>query len=870
MVDRKTSGDKPLSVPSKTLTLKPRVETGTVRQSFSHGRTKQVVVEKRGKRRLPGEAPAPETHAPEPVAAKAAPAKAPLARPAASPPAQPRNASGVVLRTLTEDERSARASALADAKVRDIEERKIAEEEAKRRASKEGIEQAEREAAEARRKAEEDRHRQDEEAKRKAELEAKKRFGETETARPAAAPAARPAIIPASRAPGIAAEIEEDEGPRQVRRGPGGALRPAAAPKTTHKPAPQKQRGRLTVVTALNADDVRERSIASFRRRTQRLKGHAANEPKEKLIREVTIPEAITIQELANRMTERAVDVIRLLMKQGAMHKITDVIDADTAQLIAEEMGHTVKRVAASDVEEGLFDVVDDSTDTEPRSPVVTVMGHVDHGKTSLLDALRHANVVSGEAGGITQHIGAYQVTSPESGKKITFIDTPGHAAFTAMRARGAKVTDIVVLVVAADDGVMPQTVEAINHAKAAKVPMIVAINKIDKPDAKPERVRTELLQHEVQVESLGGDVVDVEVSAKNKTNLDRLLEMIALQADLLDLKTNAERPAEGTVIEAKLDRGRGPVATVLVQRGTLRVGDIVVAGAEMGRVRALISDQGETIDEAGPSVPVEVLGFNGPPEAGDRLAVVDNEARARQVTSYRAHQKRENAAASISGMRGSLEQMMSQLKTSGRKEFPLIVKADVQGSLEAILGSLEKLGTEEVAARILHAGVGGISESDVTLAEGFNAAIIGFSVRANKEAAAAAKRNGIEIRYYNIIYDLVDDVKKAMSGLLAPTLRETMLGNAQILEVFNISKVGKVAGCRVTDGTVERGANVRLIRDNVVVHEGKLSTLKRFKDEVKEVQAGQECGMAFENYGDMRVGDVIECYRVETIQRSL
>lgn len=880
MVDTKTPGDKTLSVPTKTLTLKPRVETGTVRQSFSHGRTKQVVVEKRGKRRVGGDGPVTETHAPEPVVAKVAPppVKAPLGRPAA--PAQPRNAgSGVVLRTLTEDERSARASALADAKVRDVEERRQAEEDAKRRASKEGIEQAEREAAEARRKAEEERHRQEEELKRKAELEAKKRFGEAE-AKPAAttttttttttATAAR-AAVPVARAPGVAADAsDEDEGPRQIRRGPGGAARPVIAPKPTAKPAPQKQRGRLTVVTALTADDVRERSIASFRRRTQRLKGHAANEPKEKLIREVVIPEAINIQELANRMSERAVDVIRLLMKQGAMHKITDVIDADTAQLIAEELGHTVKRVAASDVEEGLFDVVDNSTDTEPRSPVVTVMGHVDHGKTSLLDALRHANVVSGEAGGITQHIGAYQVTSPESGKKITFIDTPGHAAFTAMRARGAKVTDIVILVVAADDGVMPQTIEAINHAKAAKVPMIVAINKIDKPDAKPERVRTELLQYEVQVESLGGDVVDVEVSAKNKTNLDKLLEMIALQAEILDLKTNASRPAEGTVIEAKLDRGRGPVATVLVQRGTLQVGDIVVAGAEMGRVRALINDQGETIDEAGPSVPVEVLGFNGPPEAGDRLAVVENEARARQVTSYRAHQKRENAAASISGMRGSLEQMMSQLKTSGRKDFPLIIKADVQGSLEAILGSLEKLGTDEVAARILHAGVGGISESDVTLAEGFNAAIIGFSVRANKEAAAAAKRNGIEIRYYNIIYDLVDDIKKAMSGLLAPTLRETMLGNAQILEVFNISKVGKVAGCRVTDGTVERGANVRLIRDNVVVHEGKLSTLKRFKDEVKEVQSGQECGMAFENYGDMRVGDVIECYRVETIQRSL
>lgn len=892
MVDTKTPDDKKLSVPSKTLSLKPRVETGTVRQSFSHGRSKQVVVEKRGKRRIDG---SPEPQAPT-VVAKPAPA-APA--PAPSRPGPQRNAgSGVVLRTLTEDERSARASALADAKVREVEERRQAEEEAQRRSVREAAERAEREAAESRRKAEEERHRHEDEAKRKAETEAKKRFGEGEqsasAARPAAAASAtsaprsattttRPAATttrpgtttarpagPPARAPGVAAGPDEDDGPRQIRRGPGGAARPVVAPKPTHKPGPQKERGRLTVVTALNADEVRERSIASFRRRTQRLKGHAANEPKEKLIREVIIPEAITIQELANRMAERAVDVIRMLMKQGAMHKITDVIDADTAQLIAEELGHTVKRVAASDVEEGLFDAVDDSNDTETRSPVVTVMGHVDHGKTSLLDALRHANVVSGEAGGITQHIGAYQVVSPESGKKITFIDTPGHAAFTAMRARGAKVTDIVVLVVAADDGVMPQTIEAINHAKAARVPIIVAINKIDKPDAKPERVRTELLQHEVQVESFGGDVVDVEVSAKNKTNLDKLLEMIALQAEILDLKTNSERPAEGTVIEAKLDRGRGPVATVLVQRGTLRVGDIIVAGAEMGRVRALISDQGETVQEAGPSVPVEVLGFNGPPEAGDRLAVVENEARARQVTSYRAHQKRENAAASISGMRGSLEQMMSQLKTAGRKEFPLIIKADVQGSLEAILGSLEKLGTDEVAARILHAGVGGISESDVTLAEGFNAAIIGFSVRANKEAAAAAKRNGIEIRYYNIIYDLVDDVKKAMSGLLAPTLRETMLGNASILEIFNISKVGKVAGCRVTDGTVERGANVRLIRDNVVVHEGKLSTLKRFKDEVKEVQSGQECGMAFENYHDMRAGDVIECYRVETIQRSL
>src|SRR5881394_2995560 len=666
MVDTKSPGDKTLSVPTKTLTLKPRVETGTVRQSFSHGRTKQVVVEKRGKRRIPGEAPATEAPAAEP--AKATAAKATLTRPA-TPSAPPRAASGVVLRTLTEDERTARASALADAKMRDVEERRLAEEEAKRRNSREGIEQAEREAAEARRKAEEERHRQDEEAKRKAELEAKKRFGEAEAR---AATTAR--AIPAARAPGIAADIsDEDEGPRQIRRGPGGALRPAAAPKTTAKPAPQKQRGRLTLVTALNADDVRERSIASFRRRTQRLKGHAANEPKEKLVREVIIPEAITIQELANRMTERAVDVIRLLMKQGQMAKITDVIDADMAQLIAEELGHSVKRVAESDVEEGLFDAADDPASLSPRPPVVTIMGHVDHGKTSLLDAIRSTDVVAGEAGGITQHIGAYQVTSPSHGK-ITFIDTPGHAAFTAMRARGAKVTDIVVLVVAADDGVMPQTVEAINHAKQAKVPMIVAINKVDKPDAKPERVRTELLQHEVQVESLGGDVVDVELSATKKTNIDKLLEMIGLQAEILDLKANPTRPAEGTVIEAKLDRGRGPVATVLVQRGTLRLGDIVVAGAEWGRVRALVSDTGTPVETATPSTPVEVLGFAGTPEASDRLAVVESEARAREVTAYRARQRRDKMAARATGMRGSLEQMMSQLKTAGRKDLALII----------------------------------------------------------------------------------------------------------------------------------------------------------------------------------------------------
>src|SRR6185437_7215666 len=645
----------------------------------------------------------------------------------------------------------------------------------------------------------------------------------------------------------MALEADEEEAPRSRR--PGSAARPATARPAAPRGAPAKERGRLTLVTALRADEVRERSVASFRRRTQRLKGHASNEPKEKLVREVTIPDAITISDLANRMSERAVDVIRLLMQQGQMLQMNDTIDADTAQLIAEEMGHSVRRVSEADVEEGLFDKVDEAEATSPRAPVVTVMGHVDHGKTSLLDAIRSAKVAEGEAGGITQHIGAYQVTAP-SGAKITFIDTPGHAAFTAMRARGAKVTDIVVLVVAADDGVMPQTVEAIDHAK-------------------PDRVRTDLLQHEIQVESMGGEVVDVEVSATKKTNIDKLLEMIGLQAEILDLKSNPERPAEGTVIEAKLDRGRGPVATVLIQRGTLHPGDIVVAGAEWGRVRALVSDTGDPVQSAGPSTPVEVLGFSGTPDAGDRLAVVDNEARAREVTDYRARQKREKMAARATGMRGSLEQMMAQAKTSGRKEFPLVIKADVQGSLEAIIGALDKLATDEVAARVLHSAVGGISESDVTLAEASGVPIIAFNVRANKEAREAAERAGIEIRYYNIIYDLVDDVKKAMSGLLPPTLRETMLGNAQILEIFKVSKVGNVAGCRVTDGTVERGANVRLIRDNVVIHEGKLSQLKRFKDDVREVGAGMECGMAFENYQDMRQGDVIECYRVEQIQRS-
>lgn len=865
MNDTKNPGETLSVGPGKTLTLRRPVEAGIVRQSFSHGRSKAVVVEKVKRRTLvPGEAHPPReaaVAAPQPAAPKPRQHQAPV--PSQAPQRAP---SGVILRSLTEEEREARSRALSDAREREAEERRRAEAEAKAREEREARDREERAAAEARKREEEMRRAQEAEAKRRSETEAKRRLAGGEpavTPAPARKAPAAPGVISAPPRPPLA---EEEEVPHIGRRA--GMPAKTAAPRPVRS-AEQKSRGRLTLasVTA-EEEEERTRSVASFRRRVQRLKGQVS-EPKEKISREVTVPETITIQELASRMSERAVDVIKLLMKQGQMAKITDVIDGDTAQLIAEELGHTVKRVSESDVEEGLFGAPDREEDLAPRPPVVTIMGHVDHGKTSLLDAVRHANVVSGEAGGITQHIGAYQVLAP-NGSKITFIDTPGHAAFTAMRARGAKVTDIVVLVVAADDGVMPQTVEAVSHARAANVPIIVAINKIDKPDAKPERVRNELLQQEVQVESLGGDTLEVEVSATKKINLDKLLEAVALQAEMLNLRANPARPAEGTVIEARLDKGRGPVATVLVQRGTLKVGDIIVAGSQWGRVRALLDDSGKQREEAGPSTPVEVLGFSGSPEAGDRVAVVESETRAREITEYRDRLRREKAAARGGIARGSLAEMMTQLKTAGRKEFPLVIKGDVQGSVEAIAAALEKLNTEEVAARIIHAGVGGITESDVSLAEASHAVVIGFNVRAHKEARTLAEQAGIEIRYYNIIYNLIDDVKAAMSGLLAPTLREEMLGSAEILEIFTISKVGKVAGCRVTDGTVQRGARVRLIRDNVVVHEGKLSTLKRFKDEVKEVQAGQECGMAFENYQDMRVGDIIECYTVQEIKRTL
>jgi translation initiation factor IF-2 len=900
MNDTNNSGDKDLGGAKKTLSLKGRdPERGTVRQSFSHGRTNTVVVEKKKRVLMHGKG---EPTAAAPVAPRPSPAPSPTSSvkpiqssaPSRQGPAAPVQSprpqggrSGMVLRQLSTDELGARAKALADAVVRDAEERRQAEIDAIRRAEEEVRLAKEREEA-AKRQAEEDARRAAEAVIReKTEDTARRRLNET-----APAPAARKPAADQQPAGRPAASTQRDpnatEKPVQRTSAPGarpagrgadeedrsGGLRPSTAkrPKAVDpKPVKKEEgnpRGRLTLSNALN-DSERERSLASVRRRRERERNrHMSQGPREKVSREVILPETISIGDLANRMAERAVDVIKFLMKQGQLLKATDVIDADMAQIIAEDMGHTVRRVADSDVEEGLFATSDEQGELITRAPVVTIMGHVDHGKTSLLDAIRKTNVQTGEAGGITQHIGAYQVE--QNGHKITFIDTPGHAAFTAMRSRGAKSTDIVILVVAADDGVMPQTIEAINHARAAKVPVIVAINKIDKPSADPTRVRTELLQHEIFVESMGGETLDVEVSAKTGENLDKLLETILLQSEVLDLKADPNRSAEGTVIEAKLDKGRGPVATVLVQRGTLRPGDIVVAGSEWGRVRALLNDRGTAMTEAEPSTPVEVLGFQGAPAAGDRFAVVETEARAREIADYRARQKREKAVARQTTARGSLAEMMNQRQSAGLKEFPLVIKGDVQGSVEAIAGALEALGTDEVQARIILSGVGGVTESDVTLAATSNAAIIGFNVRANKQARDVADREGIEIRYYNIIYDLVDDVKAAMSGLLTPERRETMLGNAEILEVFNISKVGKVAGCRVTDGTVERGANVRLIRDNVVVHDGKLSTLKRFKDEVKEVPAGQECGMAFEKYEDMRAGDVIECYRVEEIKRSL
>jgi translation initiation factor IF-2 len=838
MSETKDTDDKRSTLSSKTLSMRRSVDTSHVRQNFSHGRSKAVLVEKKRKRSIA--APGVSEHAAAQETAPEAPAAA--APQSDQTPAPDRT--GVVLRTLTEEEKGARAQALAEARAREADERREAVIEAERRRVEDERRRKEETEAEVRRTEEETLRVVDEEARVRAEPEVKRKPVE-------------PAVV--------VEEDEEDKRGGDVKKGRkrGEEVRPVPVRKTEA----ERRQGKLTISNALD-DTPRQRSLASIRRKQERAKKQAMGvAPPAKISREVVVPEAITIQELANRMAERAVDLIRLLMQQGQMLKINDVIDADMAELLAREFGHTVKRVSEADVEEGIQGEDDEEGTLLPRAPVVTVMGHVDHGKTSLLDALRKTKVAAGEAGGITQHIGAYQVET-QTGQTITFIDTPGHAAFTAMRARGAKATDLVILVVAADDGVMPQTIEAINHAKAANVPIIVAINKMDKPGADPQRVRTELLQHEIVTESMSGDTLEVEVSALKGTNLDKLLEAIQLQAEILELRANPDRSADGVVVEAKIDKGRGPVATVLVQRGTLRIGDIFIAGSEWGRVRALVGDAGQPIDEAGPSLPVEILGFNGAPDAGDQFAVVENEARAREITAYRQRKRRD--VRSTATARGSFEQMMTKLKDVGRQEFPILIKSDVQGSAEAIVGALEKLGNDEISARVVHSGVGAITESDVTLATASEAVIIGFNVRANQQAREAAQQAGIEIRYYNVIYHLVDDVKAVMTGMLPPGLREEFLGNAEVLEVFNISKVGKVAGCRVTEGSVERGAKVRLIRDSVVIHEGTLSTLKRFKDEVREVKAGQECGMAFEKYEDLRAGDVIECYRVEEVARTL
>ncbi|NOT72240.1 MAG: translation initiation factor IF-2 [Hyphomicrobium sp.] len=929
----------------KPLSLQRTVESGHVRQNFSHGRHKTVVVEKKKTRKLgPGGAPVVEAAAPAaPVAVKPK-AAAPAARPSEAQSAT-ETRSGGQSRILSKEEQAARAVALAAARAEDL--ARPADVEPVRFEPVRPPEPAPQPAA-------------------AAEADAAPAAAAAPAAPATAAPSAKPAVAAATTAAAPTAPAAarpapssysprpsqgRDDGPRPSRDGPrpprddrdsgrapyqrsgpntGPSSRPnnpafmprasgrpqeiilpgltrggpAAAEAVVEKPSrpvrpvvakvnveedDSRKRGpggaKITRPAVKDTDDSRQRtkisitnfdreaqqrSLASLKRKREKekLKAMGIPQAREKISREVIIPEVITIQELSNRMAERGVDVIKYLMKEGQMHKITDVIDVDTAELIVQEFGHTPKRVSESDVEIGLVGDKDIDDHLEPRAPVVTIMGHVDHGKTSLLDAIRSTNVVSGEAGGITQHIGAYQVVTP-AGNKVTFIDTPGHEAFTAMRARGAKVTDIVILVVAADDGVMPQTVEAINHAKAAGVPMIIAINKIDKPQSDPKRVQTELLQHEIVVESMGGETLEVPVSALKRTNLDKLLEAVQLQAEILDLKANPNRSAEGIVIEAKLERGRGPVGTVLVQRGTLKVGDLVVAGMAWGRVRALLDAHGKPITTAGPSVPVEILGFDSAPEAGEGFAVVENEARAREITDYRLRKRRETMGSA--GTPRTLEQMMQTLKdAAGQKEFTLLIKGDVQGSVEAIIGSLKKLGTDEVIARIVHTGVGGVTESDVALASASKAVILAFNVRANEQAKRAADVQGIEIRYYNIIYDLVDEVKAAMSGLLAPTKREVFLGYATIKQVFNITKFGKVAGCQVTEGKVERGAKVRLLRDNVVIHEGSLAILKRFKDDVKEVTVGQECGMSFANYQDIREGDQIECFQVETIARSL
>ena len=825
----------------KTLGLRGR-GPGQVKQSFSHGRTKNVVVETKRKRVV----------VPKPGATGAGTAATGKAA-AGDPKKRPAGISDAELERRMKALAAAKAAEADEAEKRAADEKARADERERRRAEVEAKEREEQERAE--------------KAKAKAEEEdRKKREAEEAKARESAAPAA--AAPPAEdaaqtrtqkAAPRRREETDNKRDDRRDNRGNRGSRDEG------------RRSGKLTLNQALaGGEGGRQKSLAAMKRKQERARQKAMGgaQEREKVMRTVQLPEAIVVSELANRMSERVADVVKSLMNSGIMATQNQTIDADTAELIIEEFGHSVQRVSDADVEDVIDSVEDKDEDLASRPPVITIMGHVDHGKTSLLDAIRETNVTGGEAGGITQHIGAYQVTT-KAGQVLSFLDTPGHAAFTSMRARGAQVTDIVVLVVAADDAVMPQTIEAINHAKAAQVPMIVAINKIDVPAANADKVRTDLLQHEVIVEKMSGDVQDVEVSAVKGTGLEELLEAVALQAEILELKANPERAAQGAVIEAQLDVGRGPVATVLVQNGTLRQGDIFVVGEQWGKVRAMENDKGERVQEAGPSVPVEVLGLNGTPEAGDVLNVVDTEAQAREIAEYSESAAKEKRAAA--GAATTLEQLMQKAKEDENvSEMPIVVKADVQGSAEAIVQAMEKIGNDEVRVRVLHSGVGAITESDIGLAEASGSPVFGFNVRANSPARNAANQKGVEIRYYSVIYDLVDDVKAAASGLLSAEVRENFIGYAEIREVFKVSGVGKVAGCLVTEGVARRSAGVRLLRDDVVIHEGTLKTLKRFKDEVAEVISGQECGMAFENYEDIRQGDVIEIFEREEVERTL
>ena len=829
--------EKPKLGTRPPLGLKRTVETGKVKQSFSHGRSNTVVVEVKKRRILgrPGEVP-PDPPKP---AAEAAP-----------PPPKPAPAAPAPRRPSAADEMTARKEMQARL-LREAEEARLASlEEARRREDRTKVEQTEEE----RRRAEENRRAEEtaaEEARRQTEQEA--------------SPATEAPAESSAAAPARAAEEQE----RSFRR-------PAHAP-APKRPEParpgrgrgdeQRHRGKLTVTRALSGeDDSRARSLAALRRAREKEKRHHQDMgPAQKQVRDVVVPEAITVQELANRMAERGADLVKALFKMGMPVTLTQTIDQDTAELLVTEFGHNIKRVSESDIDIDTSADVDAPETLAARPPVVTIMGHVDHGKTSLLDAIRGANVVSGEAGGITQHIGAYQVALPDT-SKVTFLDTPGHEAFSEMRARGANVTDIVILVVAADDGLRPQSIEAINHTKAAGVPMIVAINKVDKPDAKPQKVREELLQHEVIVEDMGGDVQDVEVSAKNKTNLDKLLEAIQLQAEILELKANPERAAEATVIEAKLDKGRGPLATVLVQRGTLRVGDVFVAGASSGKVRAMIDDHGRQVKEAGPSMPVEVLGLSVVPSAGDPFTVVENEARAREVAAYRQGvlDRKRTTAAPV-----TLENMFAT-HASTTKEFPMVVKADVQGSVEAIVHAVNRISTDEIKVRILHSGVGAITESDVTLASASGAPIIGFNVRPNAKAREVADRNKVEFRYYDVIYHLTDWVKGAMAGELGPEIIETVVGRAKVQEVFPAGKKDKAAGLLVLEGVIRKGLNARLTREDVIVSKTTISSLRRFKDDVAEVTSGLECGVLLADTNDIKAGDSLEVFEVEERARTL